>query len=70
MIYTNDQNLPFADNSINTVLFLDVMEHLPFPDRVLRSIKGSDLFLSFVEAFANLYYDIADKLEDYQETKI
>jgi predicted dehydrogenase len=24
----------------------------------------------FVEAFANLYYDIADKLEDYQETKI
>ncbi len=24
----------------------------------------------FVEAFANLYYDIADKLEDYQETKV
>jgi DNA-binding GntR family transcriptional regulator len=24
----------------------------------------------FVEAFANLYYDIADKLEDYQETQL
>jgi hypothetical protein len=23
----------------------------------------------FVEAFANLYYDIADKLKDYQENK-
>ena len=26
------------DNSIDTVLLLDVMEHLPFPDRALKEI--------------------------------
>ena len=30
-VYADAQNLPFADNSIDTVLFLDVMEHLQLP---------------------------------------
>jgi len=37
-IFADAQSLPFADNSIDTVLFLDVMEHLPFPDRALKEI--------------------------------
>ena len=36
--YADAQSLPFVDNSIDTVLFLDVMEHLPLPDRALKEI--------------------------------
>ena len=37
-VYADAQSLPFADNSIHTVLFLDVMEQLPFPDQALKEI--------------------------------
>jgi len=37
-IYGDAQALPFADNSMDTVLLLDVMEHLPRPHACLQDI--------------------------------
>ena len=37
-IYANAECLPFADNTIDTVLLLDVLEHLPGPENCLREI--------------------------------
>ncbi len=38
-VYADAQSLPIADNSIDTVLLLDVLEHLPNPDKALEEIK-------------------------------
>jgi SAM-dependent methyltransferase len=37
-VFANAESLPFADKSINTVLLLDVLEHLPGPNRCLQEI--------------------------------
>ena len=37
-VFGDAQRLPFADGTIDTVLLLDVLEHLPFPDKALASI--------------------------------
>lgn len=38
-VYGDAQSLPFADESIDGVLLLDVMEHLPQPDNCLGEIE-------------------------------
>lgn len=38
-IYANAEYLPFANNSINTILLLDVLEHLPVPENCLKEIS-------------------------------
>lgn len=46
------QNLPFADNCIDSVLLLDVLEHLPDPERCLdevnRVLVGRGVFIILV----------------------
>ena len=46
------QNLPFADNCIDSVLLLDVLEHLPDPERCLdevdRVLVGRSVFIILV----------------------
>lgn len=37
-VYANAECLPFADATIDTVLLLDVLEHLPGPENCLREI--------------------------------
>lgn len=38
-VFGDAQNLPFADTCIDTVLLMDVLEHLPDPDACLREIQ-------------------------------
>jgi len=38
-IFGDGQYLPIADNSIDTVLLLDVLEHLPDPQQCIRDIQ-------------------------------
>lgn len=37
-VYANAECLPLADSSVNTVLLLDVLEHLPHPEKCLQEI--------------------------------
>lgn len=37
-VYGDAQQLPFSDNSMDTVLLLDVLEHLPHPEACLQEI--------------------------------
>jgi len=39
-IYGDAQALPFPDSSMNSVLLLDVLEHIPDPNKCLREIHG------------------------------
>ncbi|QDC51241.1 methyltransferase domain-containing protein [Candidatus Methylopumilus universalis] len=65
-IVNPEEKLPFDDSSFETVLLLDVLEHLPDPDRVLGEIvrvlsPGGRLFISvpFIYREHETPYDIA-----------
>lgn len=65
-VYADGQQLPFRENSIDTVLLLDVLEHLPEPGRCLTEIHrvlkaGSCLILQ-----VPFLYPIHDAPLDFQ----
>jgi SAM-dependent methyltransferase len=64
-VFANAQDLPFARQSIDTVLMLDVVEHLPHPRRALseahRCLKENGTLILFVP----FLYPIHDAPHDY-----
>lgn len=66
MIYGDAQQLSFANNSIDAVLLLDVLEHLPRPEdcfgEVTRVLKPNGIFIVQVP----FLYPIHDAPRDFQ----
>jgi SAM-dependent methyltransferase len=65
-VYGDAQILPFADNSMDAVLLLDVLEHLPRPDdslsEIARVLKPKGIFVLKVP----FIYPIHDAPLDFQ----
>ncbi|MDM8561059.1 class I SAM-dependent methyltransferase [Candidatus Parabeggiatoa sp. HSG14] len=65
-VYGDAQTLPFADNSMDTVLLLDVLEHLPHPkdciSEIARVLKPTGLLVLQVP----FIYPIHDAPLDFQ----
>jgi SAM-dependent methyltransferase len=65
-VYGDAQILPFADNSVDAVLLLDVLEHLPCPDKsfseIARVLKPKGTFVLKVP----FIYPIHDAPLDFQ----
>lgn len=65
-VYGDAQKLPFTDHSVDAVLLLDVLEHLPYPEQcfkeVARILKPNGLFVLKVP----FLYPLHDKPLDFQ----
>ncbi len=65
-VYGDAQTLPFADNSMDTVLLLDVLEHLPHPkdciSEIVRVLKPTGILVLQVP----FIYPIHDAPLDFQ----
>jgi len=65
-VYGDAQTLPFADNSMDTVLLLDVLEHLPCPENciseIARVLKPTGILILQVP----FLYPIHDSPLDFQ----
>lgn len=70
-VFGDAQNLPFADNSIDTVILLDVLEHIPDADSAMKEISrvlcksGGILILQI-----HFMYPLHDAPYDYQRFTI
>ncbi len=69
-LYGNAENLPFADESMDTVLLLDVLEHVQRPGLCMNEIhrvlsRGGSLFLNLP-----FIYPLHDVPHDYQRWTI
>jgi SAM-dependent methyltransferase len=65
-VFGDAQNLPFATNTVNTVLMLDVLEHIPNPRQALGEAArclGANGMLILIVPFL---YPIHDAPHDYQ----
>jgi SAM-dependent methyltransferase len=65
-VFGDAENLPFAPHTANTILMLDVLEHVPHPQRALseayRCLKADGIIILIVP----FLYPIHDAPHDYQ----
>ena len=69
-VFGNAENLPFARRSINTVLMLDVLEHLPNPGRALSEAHRCLAEKGTLILVVPFLYPIHDAPHDYRRWSI
>jgi len=64
-----EKNLPFKNNSVDGILFSDVIEHLNNPKKIIseikRCLKNKGKLILFTPAYDSINWIIAEKIHNY-----